>query len=670
MQYVIQMLDALNKRIETVEARAVGLIDQLQKAYTSLKAAHENLQVREDTVYGMMTALCVSTRDPTGNNRVAYFNPHFYGPETAIEDLRWANPISPQPGFDDTGCTWVPPAGTLICLLFAHGNRDLPYYFGSIWYDDKSQYNQGDQNPYIKFWSEYDELYKGHRGGYLIGPNDDSQCYPPWNTENINQPITSDNSIQTTLNGDGDTIYATLADIQAGMTYPNIYGWTTPGKWRSKFVDGQYDCSFRWSRHETISPLGQSILIKDDFLQPAGQWGALPKTGASPDESNEGCGCDSGVDLTQCPEGTNPAVCANPNFKNAQECRPIKGPGNPQNNKYMLPQSGIQWLTRSGHTWGGDDSVEDPQGVPNWERSLQDFDYGTTNVFKGKSFWISAHGDSVVINNEESAPGIPSENNGIFLDTLTGCYIHVNNHTNTDGTAGSKRGISIGSSSEHILEMVDDGNEQDIPLRKAGGVPINRSKAAYVNLRSGGGLQLMLNDGLSQTETADQFAYLYVPQNSNPERPGHMLRMQARANGPGQVSLTVGGNYICQTYDKHETVVGSNAMPSDKITKVHKNDIHSTNGSHIHTAKEHRLISLDPIQLLAGDDKSVINETTGEISQVPNPLFVVMWNPNRGLVASDRVLGTASSDARQIGIEDLMPMTAGLSNNQDDYIEK
>ena len=252
--------------------------------------------------------------------------------------------------------------------------------------------------------------------------------------------------------------------------------------------------------------------------------------------------------------------------------------------------------------------------------------------------------------------------------TISGNFLHLNNHTNDDGTAGDQRGASVGSSSGHILEMIDKGNEEPIPFRQSGGVPTPRSKAASVSLRSGGKLELKLCDGSSQTETADQYAYLYVPQVSNPNRPAHMLRMQARAEGPGQVLMQVGGDYICNTYDTHETIVGVETNPSNKITKVTKNDIHSTEGSHIHTAKEHRLISDQPIQLLAGTDKKVTDHLTGKTTQVPNVFPVVVWDPARGLVISDRLYGTASQTANQVSASEVLPFTAGQTDTNEDVV--
>jgi hypothetical protein len=179
----------------------------------------------------------------------------------------------------------------------------------------------------------------------------------------------------------------------------------------------------------------------------------------------------------------------------------------------------------------------------------------------------------------------------------------------------------------------------------------------------------MFNDGTSQTETADQFAYLYVPQDTNPDRPGHMLRFQARADGPGQVLLEVGGDYICRTYDKHETVVGSDDSPADKSETVSGDNVIQTTGTYVNMAQNHRLIADDIIQLLAGQDKQITDTDTGETSQSANPMCIVMWDPQRGLVASDRVFGTASPDAMQVTYAQVGPFTDNTADATDDTNE-
>ena len=120
----------------------------------------------------------METIDPWKQGRVRFFSPLLHNPDTPVKALPWAYPISNQGGFDDCGCTWVPPAGSKLCILFESGNRGWGFYIGTTWDRDRS-----------KGWDipvpEYERIHRGHRGGYLVGPNE-TQVFPPWNTENYN----------------------------------------------------------------------------------------------------------------------------------------------------------------------------------------------------------------------------------------------------------------------------------------------------------------------------------------------------------------------------------------------------------------------------------------------------------------------------------------------------
>src|SRR6516162_9189831 len=89
-----------------------------------------NFMHQRNAYFGIHLALCVDTRDPLKQNRVKYFSPVLdiplqysavtfpdgtVGPSqaTKISELDWAYPISSMGGFDDTGLSWVPPAGSM-----------------------------------------------------------------------------------------------------------------------------------------------------------------------------------------------------------------------------------------------------------------------------------------------------------------------------------------------------------------------------------------------------------------------------------------------------------------------------------------------------------------------------------------------------------------------------
>lgn len=451
-------------------------------------------------------------------------------------------PISAMGGFDDSGLNWVPPAGSTIALLFEAGSRASAFYIGTTWQRNRGP--QGQHNWGINI-PEYYKIWEGHRKGYLVGPNDESQVFPPWNTESYN-------GFDLTSILD----FADKPEVQKLITYPNIYGFKTPEKHMIKMVDGDPKCNRKWKRFEIMSGCGNWIMMKDDHLHYAGQW-SHPECGvpdadvscvedvdeapepdrAKGDLQRGSVGEDSGggedtdavialidqeartIDVTpkegkkkedtECegnvsnskiigghPSTGHPKTKhhkkqkgANPYFKHQNECRPYKGPGTPQNNTCDLPQSGIQFMSISGHTFVMDDSVEEPQGNPEWERSMRGFDFGCNNHYVGRSYWKSATGHSIEMSDVESPQGDPGrklrgEENYIRLKTATGNLFEMNDHTvpekdcpgSPPNIGGEKRGFTMRSTSNHSFEMIDHTNEQSSPCRSEGGVPTPKAK--------------------------------------------------------------------------------------------------------------------------------------------------------------------------------------------------
>lgn len=596
------------------------------------------------TMMGMSRALCVDTIDPMKENRVRFYHPTLCNPETPVEGLPWAKPISAMGGFDDSGLSWVPPAGSTICLLFENGHPENAYYIGTMWSRDRGTSGSG-LGGYGQFSypiPEYDRISKGHRGGYLIGKKDESQVLPPWNTESYNGK-----------DQDSDKDFIKDTADQQRTSQANIYGFKTPEKHMLKMVDGNPQCNRRWKRMELLSGCGNWMIFKDDHLHYGGQW-AHPDCKAEPGGEDvalcakkkgdrpyftdpngepiekeaecEGKSSSSKIisGHPSTPKGTmheNTNKGSNPNFKHENECRPYKGPGTPQNNRCDLPQSGVQIMSIAGHVWVADDSVEEPRGKPIWERSKENFDFGCNDKFLGRTYWKSATGQGIKLSDIESKSKLRGDMNGIFIDSATGSFIHLNDETiGEEGKgcppnyAGPKRGVHIGSTSLHQINLVDHMNQQCSPVRKEGGIPINKATKAYLNVKSGYGNEMMFNDEGSQTVTGSQWLQLTQPQcagdqdsRCNSDRGPHFLRFQGRPKGqPGVVFLRAGGHSVRSTYDMDVVLVGDKEKnPADKFTYVSKRHIRATEKTDFRYSGElHILFAEQQILLMAGRDCS------------------------------------------------------------------
>lgn len=589
----MSILDELNQLQDSVKYLKDWVSESSEnlKKILSNSAKDLNSLQQPQMKYGMYTAICVDTLDPFKQGAVRCFSPLLHDPkEVQAEKLPWAMPISSQGGFDDSGCSWVPPAGSKLCLIFEAGNRERPFYLGTTW--DRNR-----KNGWGIAMPEYDKIHRGHRGGYMVGTRgvfeagtflvegenrdrvrDEEQVFPPWNTENYN-------------GYDIDSIrdFENDPDAKNKITYPNIYGWKTPQKHMIKMVDGNYKCNMRWQRLEIKSAQGNHLIFKDDRLHPSPQW------------INKDCGCDSSNDFSKCNNedtpiekpnecptntfgdakpvppkimmiggggetnasegGSSKSECANPYFKHKSECRPYVGPGNPQNNKVdktTLPQSGIQLTSLSGHTFWMDDAVNEPKGSNEWEKSIGKFDYGCDEVYKGKTVWKSAHGHQIMMSDFEpdDQPKTRGPENFIRILTATGNRIELNDDTKgKTNRAGPRRGIELQSTSGHIIQMIDENNDQEVPERREGGVPVSKATNAFVKIKTGYGLEIMMADDNDQKDTQSQSIQLTVPQTDACCGP-HLIRMQA-SDDCGIIFVRAGGHYMCVSEGDHVTVVGS-----------------------------------------------------------------------------------------------------------------
>lgn len=706
-------IDDLKRRLKTLENRLGNVDYEIRGVMRAELQQHSTVVSQAEMQFGIYTGLCIETIDIWKQNRIRYFCPVWHNPATPIKKLPWALPVSSMGGFDDCGLNWVPPAGSTVCLMFEGGNRSSAFYLGTTWQRNRGpagQHNWGVNIP------EYYRIWEGHRKGYMVGPDDESQVFPPWNTESYN-------GFDLTSILD----FADKPEVQKIITYPNIYGFKTPEKHMIKMVDGDPKCNRRWKRFEIMSGCGNWIMMKDDHLHYAGQWShpecGVPDSDVScvedvnetpePDRAKGGLqrgsvGGDEGggentdevaalideeaktVDITpkegkkkedtECEGersnskiiGGHPAtghpntkyyksqVGANAYFKHRNECRPYRGPGTPQNNTCDLPQSGIQFMSISGHTFVMDDSVEEPNGNPEWERSMQSFDFGCNNHYVGRTYWKSATGHYIEISDVESPPGdsgkqLRGEENYIRLKTATGNFFEMNDHTEPEkecpgcppNIAGKKRGFTMRSTSNHTFEMIDWTNEQCSPCRMEGGVPTPKAKKAFVKIRTGYGLEILMKDEASQEETQRQHIQIFCPQYDNEERGPHIHRYQEAPSGPGLVLLRVGGNYVVLTYDNHLTVVGDfEKNPSNLIELVSKVNFVYTKDVYINVSDQlHLFYNPNVILLLAGEECSP--PPNGCDCGGPYPCVgpILVYDPCNNVVRlSSKVIGSYSQN--------------------------
>jgi hypothetical protein len=671
----------------------------------------DNKSFQNYAVFGVYQALCVDTKDFLKQNAVRFYNPLSHDPGLATTSLPFAYPISPFGGFDDSGANWVPPAGSTIMLVYEGGISPTAYYLGTIWNRDRGPNRKHNFDVPVP---EYEEIYGGRRNGYLCGPNDGSQVLPPWNTESYNgYDVTSIDEI------------AQYSDLIKKMTYPNIYGFKTPEKHMVKMVDGDAQCNRKWKRLEIMSGNGNWLMFKDDHLHYAGQW-AHPACGTRPGDTSckfgfpnpqaqnftdsnqlrttnySGDG-ESGEaiekteylgdeQLGDCPNpkniiggkpdypGKETQIGANPFFKNANECRPYKGPQTPQNNKCDLPQTGIQLLSISGHSFVMDDSVEEPRGSMEWSRSTNSFDFGCTDRFLGRSYWKSATGHSITMNDQErlgSSKKVRSEDNGILIKSALGNQIFLcdaETGPECPSVASELQGIRMQTTSNHTFVMSDNKNDRKYTCRKEGASPNNNASDAYIRLRTGFGCEMLMYDGPSQKQTGGQYIQFSIPQPDNPTRGDHIFRIQSSANENGLVVLRSGGDFERLVFGTDIELVGIEDNPDslgNKISFVKNNWFEETKNTRYQKNNQYVTWSEQQTFVLSGrdyDQKIPSEQQRAEDAlrsagidvppkeKVPNVCPVLVFDGNRGaIVMSDRVFASASPAAPLASIFNLSP---------------
>jgi len=689
-----------------------------------------NILQQMNSYYGVHLALCIDTRDPFKQNRVKYFSPVLHTPlefsglglpgggtgpsqVTKISELEWAWPISSMGGFDDCGLNWVPPPGSMLAIMFLNGDANQAYYIGTTWYRDKGPIQHDNWNYQIP---EYYKVYEGHRQGYMVGKNDESQVFPPQNTDNY-QGFDVEGNIDIDVNPDPSIL----------TTYPHIYSINTPEKHRVIMDDGDPKCNRRWKRLEIISSMGNLFLMKDDPYHHCGEWlnpqcfipavdiipevcqisitTYVPDGGAisniitfEPQGSQYPCpqgpdncprlGGDDGSGLPDytldqeylgteflCPSKTPfpevvlpqiPEDCLNGIINGLTDiCFTFNNLGKNKYQKHRqqcfpyycqdcgLLQSGIQIRSRSGATLVMDDSVEEPRERTEWERTLKEFDMdGCTGNFKGRTYWKSATGHYIEMADIEVQPSLRSERNGINIVTACGNKICLNDHTKPGCIAGELRGIHIESTSKHQIDLCDNTNKQCSDIRRGCEKGGPYAKKAFVRIRSGYGLTMTFADADDQTKTDQQYIQIMSPQKDNLIRGPHVFHMQEKADGPGQVFLRAGGDYIVYSYDQFVEVVGEEKdNPSDKMEFISRNKLVSVRNVYYNKSGTHVFWADDYIFLLAGRD--IPNGPVGKGDPVIYPVCVAYEQIPEyvshvtGIKASEHVFASALKEPEE-----------------------
>jgi hypothetical protein len=613
----------LDERLKKIEEKFSELgYNQQRLVETAFKRQYK-VDQQPQTLWAPIVAYVIDTIDPLKLNRIRFYSPFLHAANTKISELPFARAISSFGGHDDCGLNWVPPAGSMVVIVHENGDRKSPMYLGTLFPSDRGPDGQDFPFPIL----EYQKLYCDRGEGYLVGATDGSQAYPPWNNESYNG-----------YDLESEEQFENDPEAQKKITYPNIYGFKTPGKHYQKYVDGDARCQNRWKRMEWGSAMGNWMMFKDDYLHPGGQW-ANPKCGPT-GQPKEDC-LDVSVLLDQQFQGQEDAdgnfigpqpgdcinnpkgescrespkdkpECANPYFKRQEECRPYRGPGTPQNNSLRLPQSGVQIQSRSGHQMVFDDSVDQPQGKKlRWQ---EEFNFGCSDKFTGKCFMKSTTGHLIEMNDKEWSSRLRGEENGIKLRTAAGHQLNMIDHTLDGGISGNKREISLISTSNHSLTMHDEGLSQASPERSEGGVPTAKAKKAWVALRSGYGLLLHMDDANSQEETQQQAITLLAPRKDEKGAciQSHLIRMQLNGSDGGFILTSSGGYYVCSSMNHNITTVGTEECEAHKVNMVFGHYVTVCNKVHVTKSQLEVHIADKFILLGAGKDCEIIDEEAAQ----------------------------------------------------------
>jgi hypothetical protein len=697
----MKSLKQLKNRVKALEALLEEFIRDSKRWVKSELTSWFRVEQQDQSFTSLYMAVVVGTQDPWGYNRVQFFCPMIHTATYEVDQLPWAWPLMNQGGSDDTGCTWIPPAGSVVGLIFEAGNRDSAYYIGSTWQRDRTKY----LNEMGKYLEEYDELWRGSRGGYMVGP-DETQVFPPWNTENYH-----------TYDIDSIRDFEDNPNAREQRTNPHVYGWKTPEKHMIKMDDGDPRCFHRWKRMELQSSLGHRLLFKDDPFHPCAEWLNPNCLSGGKTDYDVSVRLDETVRNFTAPIGATAFFTSQPlsvidafftpafitsnltafkdegeaDYPDGRKCNPECGDNTadvslfckakqcqPKNkyhkhrsecglclqDKTFLDQGGVLLMSRGGGALVIDDSVEEPKPQdPEWSMGTQPFDKdGCTGKFMGRMGLIDHTGHAIELNGSEDFPSRRGKDNGIRLHTASGIDVFLCDQDDQEQCrAGEDRGFHVLTTARHTLDMVDCGARNCSPPRTCGGTPTNDANKAYYRLRTGYGMHVMMDDATDQQQTTEQYLELFCPQKDNDVRGPHILRMQERpgANPKPMVYLRAGGEYFVQTYDDMFEMVGVPASSSDggnpasKVEVVTRDKVVYCFNDYLNKAKRHVFLADDGIYLLSGLDCPPPPDQTG-CGPCVAPVVVYSGGCLR---ISDRVFATASPHASPANIMMLQPLS-------------
>lgn len=530
-------------------------------------------------LFSTQRAIVINTLDPLLMNRVKIFCPKIHSGATE-DTLPWAMVTNPFGSIDDQGGTFIPPAGSTVLVSFEGGERSCPIVIGSIY--NVTRGSQGGEFQIV----EENTLWGGTPGLRADGKNsatnaDTNHLMPPWNNESYDAP-------------DGSRQPASV---------PHIYGIKTPQKHFLQFVDGNAQKELRGKRVVLQSSKGSILMMKDDVLQ-------------SPAE-----------------------IYNNPMFDDLKDAYPgLRYTKKPFRNLAIeLKQTGVQLQSVGGGRLIISDETENDQFDNAWSS-------GWSPVGKLRSFLAleSISGHQLVLRDNETTEGVRGLTDGIFMISACGNMIACRDHT-IDNVAGSQRGITLWSTSNHRIDMIDYTAENSSEREPAGGVRWRggsssrgemgigsgnhtpNAKQALMRFRSGWGQVIELNDLGGQDQNADQYILI---RNNNTDDPDcaagpsyNYIRMECVNNGKlfsmwgaGSFLLSVcrnatrivhqGSDLVIVRAGSHMTLVeqGSILMKADKgITH------HSTHGAILLLAGEihNKKIEHPPYPVVIGKDPFV-----------------------------------------------------------------
>ena len=163
-----------------------------------------------------------------------------------------------------------------------------------------------------------------------------------------------------------------------------------------------------------------------------------------------------------------------------------------------------------------------------------------------------------------------------------------------------------------------------------------------------------LNDSSDQSKTVAQFFRIHSPQKDNQIRGPHQFVMIETPEGPGQVVIRAGGDYICTTYDNHITIIGDKLNnPSDRISFTSNNSLEKTENNYFNSAKNHFFMAKEKALILAGTDATPADGSEDQ-NCVPT-IYPVLCLTEKGITISDRVFVSASPDSGCASLFHLTP---------------